>query len=68
MDSMLQKVFKGNNDEGVPLIELYEWVKEEDSKNVKTNEKPGMGIILQIILNFISRKNLLKSKGLIFLN
>ena len=23
MDSMLQKVFKGNNDEGVPLIELY---------------------------------------------
>ena len=49
-------------------MELYEWVKEEDTKNVKTNEKPGMDIILQIILNFICKKNLLRSKGLIFLN
>ena len=68
IDSLLQKVFKGNNDVGTPLIEVYEWVKEEDQKNIKVNEKPNISITLQTILNFLHKKNLSSGVGVIFLN
>lgn len=68
MDSMLYKVFKGNNDVGVPLIEIYEWVCSEERKNLKTSEKPAFGIILDVILRFLSQKNLLKTKSLVLLS
>ena len=68
IELLIQKVFSADFDSEVPLLTLYNWIQEEDIKNVKLFEKPPFHTLVQILLDFAGKEDMITAKGIHFLN
>lgn len=68
LDSMLQKVFKGSEQQEVLTADVFEWMKSSYDKDMNWLSKPEPDVLYQILLNHLGSKGGQKGKDITFLN